>query len=82
MIGSAQGILSLEQVARFLRVTKRTMYRLTQEGAVSAFKLGGTWQFWRDELNQSILAIGWPLRQNLEWLWPLAGMLRRRQQSA
>jgi excisionase family DNA binding protein len=82
MIESAQGILTLEEVASYLRVTNRTMYRFTQEGAVSAFKLGGTWQFWRDELNQGILAIGKPLRQNLEWLLPLARRLRRRQQSA
>lgn len=60
MIESAQGILTLEEVASYLRVTNRTMYRLTQEGAVSAFKLGGTWQFWRDELNQGTLSMGKP----------------------
>lgn len=55
MIEAGLDILTLEEVANYLRVTKRTLYRLAQEGALPAFKLGGTWRFRRDELNQWII---------------------------
>lgn len=54
MIDAGVDILTLDEVANYLRVTKRTLYRLAQEGALPAFKLGGTWRFRRDELNQWI----------------------------
>lgn len=54
MIEAGLDILTLAEVASYLRVTKRTLYRLAQEGALPAFKLGGTWRFRRDELNQWI----------------------------
>lgn len=54
MIEAGLDILTLEEVANYLRVTKRTLYRLAQEGVLPAFKLGGTWRFRRDELNQWI----------------------------
>ena len=54
MIEAGLDILTLEEVANYLRVTKRTLYRLAQEGVLPAFKLGGTCRFRRDELNQLI----------------------------
>jgi len=54
MIEAGLDILTLAEVASYLRVTKRTLYRLAQEGTLPAFKLGGTWRFRRDELNQWI----------------------------
>lgn len=54
MIKAGLDIMTLEEVAAYLRVTKRTLYRLAQEGALPAFKLGGTWRFRREELNQWI----------------------------
>ncbi len=54
MIEAGVCILTLEKVANYLRVTKRTLYRLAQEGALPTFKLVGTWRFRRDELNQWI----------------------------
>ncbi|MDO9195926.1 helix-turn-helix domain-containing protein [Rhodoferax sp.] len=44
-------ILRLEELADFLRVTKRKLYRRAQEAASSAFKLGGNWRFRCDERN-------------------------------
>lgn len=54
MIETGLDILTLAEVASYLRVTKRTLYRLAQERALPAFKLGGTWRFRRDELDQWI----------------------------
>lgn len=47
-------ILTLEEVAEYLKAGKRTVYRLAKNGEIPAFKLGGTWRFRRDELDRWI----------------------------
>ena len=47
-------ILTLDEVAAFLKAGKRTVYRLAQKGEIPAFKLGGTWRFRRSELDRLI----------------------------
>lgn len=47
-------ILTLEEVAAYLKAGKRTVYRLAQNGKIPAFKLGGTWRFRRSELDSWI----------------------------
>ena len=47
-------ILTLKQVAEFLKVTERTIYRLAAAKKIPAFKVGGTWRFSRAELDQWI----------------------------
>lgn len=44
-------ILTLRQVAEFLKVTERTIYRLAAAKKIPAFKVGGTWRFSRAEIN-------------------------------
>lgn len=47
-------ILTLDEVAAYLKVGKRTAYRLAQKGEIPGFKLGGTWRFRRSELDRWI----------------------------
>ena len=47
-------ILTLDDVAAYLKAGKRTVYRLAQKGEIPAFKLGGTWRFRRSELDRWI----------------------------
>ena len=47
-------ILTLDEVATYLKAGKRTVYRLAQQGEIPAFKLGGTWRFRRSELDRWI----------------------------
>ena len=47
-------ILTLDEVAAYLKAGKRTVYRLTAEGKLPAFKLGGTWRFRRGDLDKWI----------------------------
>lgn len=49
-------ILTIEEVAEYLKSGKRTVYRLAASGKIPAFKLGGTWRFRRAELNDWIAA--------------------------
>jgi excisionase family DNA binding protein len=47
-------ILTIHEVAAYLKAGKRTVYRLASSGVIPAFKLGGTWRFRRAELDQWI----------------------------
>lgn len=39
------GILTIREVADYLKVTDRTIYRLAAAKKIPAFKVGGTWRF-------------------------------------
>ena len=47
-------ILTIDEVAVYLKAGKRTVYRLAASGKLPAFKLGGTWRFRRGDLNEWI----------------------------
>ncbi|MDV2116974.1 helix-turn-helix transcriptional regulator [Alcaligenes faecalis] len=47
-------ILTLDEVAIYLKAGKKTVYRLAQQGEIPGFKLGGTWRFRRGELDRWI----------------------------
>lgn len=47
-------ILTIDEVALYLKAGKRTVYRLAASGQLPAFKLGGTWRFRRAELDRWI----------------------------
>lgn len=49
-------ILTLDEVAAYLKAGKRTVYRLAANGEIPAFKLGGTWRFRRSDLDRWIAA--------------------------
>ena len=44
-------ILTIDEVAAYLKAGKKTVYRLAQKGEIPSFKLGGTWRFRRTELS-------------------------------
>ena len=47
-------ILTIDEVAAYLKAGKCTVYRLAASAKIPAFKLGGTWRFRRAELDQWI----------------------------
>lgn len=47
-------IITIKQVADYLKVTERTIYRLAAAKKIPAFKVGGTWRFSRAEIDQWI----------------------------
>lgn len=51
---SDSDILTLDEVALYLKAGKKTVYRLVQQGELPGFKLGGTWRFRRSELDRWI----------------------------
>ena len=53
-------ILTIRQVAGFLKVTERTIYRLAAAKKIPAFKVGGTWRFSRADIDN------WIKQQSME----------------
>lgn len=47
-------ILTIKQVADYLKVTERTIYRLAAAKKIPAFKVGGTWRFSRADIDNWI----------------------------
>ncbi|TWO69114.1 helix-turn-helix domain-containing protein [Caenimonas sedimenti] len=47
-------ILTIKQVADYLKVTERTIYRLAAAKKIPGFKVGGTWRFSRSDLESWI----------------------------
>lgn len=59
---SKSEILTINQVADYLKVTERTIYRLAAAKKIPAFKVGGTWRFSRADID------GWIKKQSMEAL--------------
>jgi excisionase family DNA binding protein len=55
-------ILTLDDVAAYLKVGKRTVYRLAAAKKIPAFKVGGTWRFSRTDIDI------WIKQQSMEGL--------------
>lgn len=47
-------ILTIKDVADYLKLTERTLYRLAQEGQVPGFKVGNSWRFKRADIERWI----------------------------
>jgi excisionase family DNA binding protein len=55
-------ILMIKDVAEYLKVTERTIYRLAAAKKIPAFKVGGSWRFSRVDIDS------WIRRQSMEGL--------------
>lgn len=49
-------VLTLRDVAAYLKVDDRTIYRLAQAKKMPAFKVGGTWRFRKGDIDAWIEA--------------------------
>ena len=47
-------ILTIKEVAAFLKVNERTVYRLAASKKIPAFKVGGSWRFKKEQIDQWI----------------------------
>lgn len=56
------GILTIKEVAEYLKVTERTIYRLAAAKQIPAFKVGGSWRFSRADIDR------WIKQQSMEGL--------------
>lgn len=54
MANAEDEILTLDEVAAYLKAGKRTVYRLAAAKKIPAFKVGGTWRFLRADIDRWI----------------------------
>lgn len=54
MVKPKSDILTIIEVAAYLKVAERTLYRLAAAKKVPAFKVGGTWRFSRADIDSWI----------------------------
>ena len=47
-------ILTLKEVAAYLKLAEKTAYKLAAEGKLPGFKVGGSWRFKREDVLQWI----------------------------
>jgi len=44
-------IITIKELAVYLKMTEKTLYKLVAEGAVPGFKVGGSWRFHLSEIE-------------------------------
>lgn len=47
-------ILTIQELAEYLKLNDKTAYRLASEGKLPGFKVGGSWRFKRIDLEEWI----------------------------
>lgn len=47
-------VITLKEVAEFLKVHERTVYRLAAKGDIPAFKVANNWRFRREDIERWI----------------------------
>ncbi len=45
------GVMTIGDVAAYLKVTDRTIYRLAAANKIPAFKVGGMWRFLKQDIE-------------------------------
>lgn len=53
-------IMTIKEIAEYLKITEKTAYRLAGEGRIPGFKVGGAWRFRQSEVE------AWIDRQSAE----------------
>ena len=48
-------ILALKELADYLKLAEKTAYRLTAEGKLPGFKVGGSWRFRKSDIDSWII---------------------------
>ena len=47
-------VMTIRELAIYLKMAEKTLYRLAAEGSVPGFKVGGAWRFRKSEIDRWI----------------------------
>lgn len=47
-------IMTVKEIAAYLKIKEKTAYRLAAEGKIPGFKVGGSWRFRRRDIDRWI----------------------------
>ena len=56
MSNTPDSVMTVKEVADYLRVNQRTVYRLAVDGRIPGFKVGANWRFKRGDIDGWIAA--------------------------
>lgn len=45
-------LLTLEELARYLKISKPTLYKMVEKGKIPALKIANQWRFKKDDINR------------------------------
>lgn len=51
-MGAKDELITIKDVAEFLQIAEKTIYRMAADGKIPAFKVGGSWRFRRKEIEK------------------------------
>jgi len=52
MADNAGNVLTIEELADYLKISKSTLYKLAQNGVLPGIKVGRHWRFHRDAVDE------------------------------
>lgn len=47
-------VMTIREIAAYLKMAEKTLYRLAAEGSIPGFKVGGSWRFRKTEIDKWI----------------------------
>ena len=48
-------VMTIKEVSEYLKLNEKTAYRLSSEGKIPGFKVGGSWRFRKSEIDKWIV---------------------------
>ncbi len=51
-LNSETSIMTADEVADYLKLSKITVYKLAKDGAIPGFRVGGSWRFNKDNIEK------------------------------
>jgi len=45
-------LLTLEELSRYLKISKPTLYKMVEKGRIPALKIGNQWRFKKEDINR------------------------------
>ena len=46
-----EGLLTVKELAKLLRLSRQTIYKMLEEGSIPALRMGSQWRFDRDTIE-------------------------------
>ncbi|MFQ3676133.1 MAG: helix-turn-helix domain-containing protein [Endomicrobiia bacterium] len=59
-------LMTLEEVAKYLRLSVHTLYKMAQEGRIPALKAGTQWRFKKEEVDHWLKTSNKPKKKKEE----------------
>jgi excisionase family DNA binding protein len=65
-------IMTPKEVARYLQISLLTVYKYAKQGTIPGFRIGNSWRFHKENIDQAQISLGRGLKKSPE---PAAGVL-------